>query len=110
MVGGPSGGRETGDALDRDVAQSRKNRSQIFPYRKFHPTAAFHHRENRCDLGACLETAHMDPILPTESNRAHGVFRDVVTQLKFGMIQEAGKFRLQRELGPSSRKTQVNCR
>ncbi len=63
MVGGPSGGRETGDALDRDVAQSRKHRSQILTHWNFQPSTAFHYRKNRRNLRARLGAADVNPVL-----------------------------------------------
>ncbi len=59
--------------------------------RHLQPTAAFHDRQNRCDLWPRLWAADMQPIPSTKSHRTHGILRQVSTQLQFGIFQEAGE-------------------
>jgi hypothetical protein len=64
MPGGPRGGSEIWEALDREIGKPGENRGQIVAYWEFQPAAAFHDRENRCNLRSRLWTADVYPVLP----------------------------------------------
>ena len=88
-MGNPHSGSKLWEALDREIGESRKDREQIIAHGKLQPPAAFHHREDRCDLRSRLRASHVYPVFSTDGDRPHGVLRQVITQLQFGIFQEA---------------------
>ena len=81
MLAGPSTGSAFWELLYLEISESGKNRSQIVAHWEFQPTAAFQHRKNRRDLGACLRASDVDPVPPAESYGTHRVLREVIAQL-----------------------------
>src|SRR5450755_2606340 len=54
MLGGPQSGSKVWKATDREIGKPGENRGKVIARRDLQPTAAFHDRENRCDLrSAC---------------------------------------------------------
>src|ERR1039458_2197758 len=97
MLGDPRSGSKLWEALDREIGKPGENRGQIAAHREFQPAAGFHNRENCRDLGARLWTADVYPVFSTQSHGTHGVLRQVVAQLQFGIFQKPCKFPPQRE-------------
>ena len=54
MPGDPHGGSKVWEAPDREIGKSGKNRGKAIAHRDLQPTAAFHDRENRCNLRSRL--------------------------------------------------------
>ena len=71
MPGDPHSGSKVWEAPDREIGKPGENRGQIVAHRDFQPAAAFHDRENRCNLRSRLWTADVQPVLSTESHRTH---------------------------------------
>jgi hypothetical protein len=88
MPSDPGRGSKFWEALDGEIGKPGKYRSQIVAHWEFQSTAAFHDRKDRRDFGSRLRASNVDPILPTESNGTHGVLRQVIAQLQFGIFQE----------------------
>ena len=63
MLGDPHSGSEVWEALDREIAKPGENRGQVVAYGEFQPAAAFHDRENRCNLSSRLWTTDVYPVL-----------------------------------------------
>ena len=91
MLGDPRSGSKVWEALDRDIGKSGENRGQIVTHGDFQPSAAFHDRKNRRDLRSRVRTADVYPVLPAQGHWTHGIFREVIAQLKFRILQEAGE-------------------
>jgi len=51
-------------APDQEIGKPGENRRKIVADRYFQPAAAFHDRQNRCNLQSCQWTADVYPILP----------------------------------------------
>src|SRR5580700_10427430 len=90
----PASRGELSDFGMPSLAHAGQHRQQIIFHRNAQPTARLHDRKNRRDLGAGLRAAHVQPVLSAQGYRPHGVLRDIVRQLNFGMIETA------LELGP----------
>jgi hypothetical protein len=71
MPGDPRSGSKAWEALDREIGKPGENRGKIVAHRNVQPTAAFHHRENRCNLRSCLWTTDVYPVLSTQSHGTH---------------------------------------
>src|SRR5438874_2575807 len=97
MLDDPRGGRKLWEALEPEIDQPRQNRGQVVAHGEFQPAAAFHHRENRRNLGSRLWTADLYPVLSTQRHGTHRILRKVVAQLKLRIFQESCKFPPQRE-------------
>ena len=97
MLGNPCSGSKFREAPDREIGKPGENRGKVIAHRDLQPTAAFHDRENRCNLRSRLWAADVDPVLPTQSHGTHGILRKVIAQLKFRIFQESCKFLPQRE-------------
>jgi len=54
MLGCPRSWSKVWEALDLDIHKPGENCGQIVAYWEFQPTAAFHDRENCCNLGSRL--------------------------------------------------------
>src|SRR5580693_8446195 len=92
MPGDPHSGSKVWKALDREIGKPGENRGKVIAHREFQPAAAFHHRENRRNLGTRPWTADVYPVLATQGHGTHGILRKVVTQLQFRIFQESCKF------------------
>ena len=73
----------------REIGKPGENRGKVIAHRDLRPTAAFHDRENRCNLRSRLWAAGVDRVLPTKSHRTHGILRKVIAQLKFRIFQKS---------------------
>src|ERR1035441_8457089 len=56
---------ECREAPDREIGKPGENRGKVIAHRDLQPTAAFHYRENRCNLRSRLWAADVQPILST---------------------------------------------
>ena len=65
ILGDPRSGSKVWEAPEREIGKSGENRGQIVAHWEFQPSTAFHDRKNRRNLGSCLWTADVYPILPT---------------------------------------------
>jgi hypothetical protein len=63
MPGEPHSGSKVCEALDREIGKPGENRRKIVAHRYFQPAAAFHDRQNRCNLRSRQWTADVYPIL-----------------------------------------------
>src|ERR1019366_2764569 len=97
MPGDPHSGSKVWKAPDREIGKPRENRGKVIAHRDLQPTAAFHDRQNRCNLRSCQWTADVDPVFSTLSHRTHGILRKVIAQLKFRIFQKSCKFPPKRE-------------
>src|SRR5438034_6654071 len=79
LPGSPHCGSKVWKAPNREIGKPRENRGEVIAHRDLQPTAAFHDRENRCNLRSRLRAADVQPILSTKSDRTHGVLRQVST-------------------------------
>ena len=91
MPGDPHSGSKVWKAPDREIGKPGENRGKVIAHRDLQPTAAFHDRENRCNLRSGL-WADVDPVLPTQSHGTHGILRKVIAQLKFRIFQKSCVF------------------
>ena len=57
------GGKRCGSGDRQTLGEPWK----VIAHRELQPTAAFHDRENRCNLRSRLWAADVDPVLPTQS-------------------------------------------
>jgi len=89
MPGDPHSGSKVWEAPDWEIGKPGENRGKVIAHRDLQPTAAFHDRENRRNLRSRLGAADVQPILSTNSDRTHGILRQVSTELQFGILQEA---------------------
>jgi hypothetical protein len=96
MPGDPHSGSKVWKAPDREIGAG-ENRGKVIAHRDLQPTAAFHDRENRCNLRSPLWAADVDPVLPTQSHGTHGILRKVIAQLKFRIFQKSCKVPPKRE-------------
>jgi len=64
MLGDPRSGSKVWETSDREICKPGEDRGQIVAHREFQPAAAFHNRENRCNLRSRLWAAYVYPILP----------------------------------------------
>jgi hypothetical protein len=64
MPGDPHSGSKVWKAPDREIGEPGENRGKVIAHRDFQPAAAFHDRENRCNLLSRLRAADVQPILP----------------------------------------------
>jgi len=62
---GRRSGSKLREALNREIGEPGKNRSQIAAHCEFSPAAAFHDRQNRRNLRPCQWTADVYPVLPS---------------------------------------------
>ena len=83
-----------GQAMHRRVGKSGKHRSQVIADGDIDSAAGFDDRENGGDFGSGLLAANVDPVFATDGYGAHGVFGEIVAELKFRVFQE------EREFGP----------
>ena len=81
MPGDPHSGNKVWKALDREIGKPGENRGKVIAHRDLQPTAAFHDRENRCNLRSRLWAADVEPVFSTKSHGPHGVLRQVSTEL-----------------------------
>jgi len=88
----PHSGSKVWKTPDREIGKPGENRGKVIAHRDLQPTAAFHDRENRCNLRSRLWAADVDPVLPTQGHGTHGILREVITQLKFRIFQKSCKF------------------
>ena len=86
-----------GQAMDRGFGETGEDGGQIFAHGEVTPSAGFDDREDGGDFGSGLLAADVDPVFAAERHRAHGVFGQVVAELKFRVFQEAGEFRPKRQ-------------
>jgi len=68
MPGGPDSGSKVWKAPDREIGKSGENSGKVIAHLNLQPTAAFHDRENRRNLGSRLWAADVQPILSTKSD------------------------------------------
>jgi hypothetical protein len=66
MPGDPHSGSKVWKAPDREIGKPGENRGKVIAHRDLQPTAAFHDRENRCNLRSRLWAADVQPILSTK--------------------------------------------
>src|SRR5664280_2033830 len=92
MLGDPPSRSKVWEALNREIGKPGENRGQIVAHWEFQPAAAFHDRENRCNLRSRLGTADVYPVIPAQSHRTHRILRKVIAQLKFRVFQETCEF------------------
>ena len=71
MPGDPCSGSKVRKAPDREIGKPGENRGKVIAHRDLQPSAAFHDRENRRNLGSRLWTTDVDPVLPTQRHRTH---------------------------------------
>ena len=50
MRGDPRSGSKVWEAPDREIGKPGENRGKVVAHRNFQPAAAFHDRQNRCNL------------------------------------------------------------
>ena len=79
MRGSPHSGSKVWKAPYWEIGKPRENRGEVIAHRDLQPTAAFHDRQNRCNLRSYQWAADVQPILSTKSHRTHGVLRQVST-------------------------------
>jgi hypothetical protein len=63
MPGDPHSGSKVWKAPDREIGKPGENRGKVIAHRDLQPTAAFHDRENRCNLRSRFWAADVQPIL-----------------------------------------------
>ena len=97
MPGDPHSGSKVWKAPDREIGEPGENRGKVIAHQDLQPTAAFHDRQNRCNLRSCQWTADVDPVFSTQSHRTHGILRKVIAQLKFRIFQKSCKLPPKRE-------------
>ena len=97
MLRDPGSGSKVWKLLNREIGESGKDRGQIVAPRKSQSTTAFHDRKDRRDFGSRLRVPHMYPISSSDCDRPHGVLRQAITQLQFGIFQEPVELLPQRE-------------
>jgi hypothetical protein len=68
MPGDPDGGSKVWKAPDREIGKPGENRRKVIADRDLEPTAAFHNRENRCNLRSCQWAADVDPVFSVLHN------------------------------------------
>src|ERR1039457_3903007 len=102
MPGDPHSGSKVWKAPDREIGKPGENPGKVIAHWDLQPTAAFHDRENRCNLRSRLWAADVNPVLPTQSHGTHGILRQVIAQLKFRILQKSCKFPPKRERGLAS--------
>ena len=78
---------------------SRGEPWKVIAHWDLQPTAAFHDRENRCNVRSRLWAGDVNPVLPTQSHTTHGILRQVIARLKFRIFQKSCKFPPKRERG-----------
>jgi hypothetical protein len=71
MLGDPRSRSKVWEALDWETGKPGENRGQVVAHWDFQPAAAFHDRQNRCNLGSRLWTADVYPVLAPQSHGAH---------------------------------------
>src|ERR1700730_12357659 len=84
MLGETHSGSKVWKAPDRKIGKPGENRGKVSAHRDLQPTAAFHDRENRCNLRSRLWAADGDPVLPTQSHGTHGILRKVMLSSSSG--------------------------
>jgi hypothetical protein len=62
MPGNPHNGSKVWE--DREIGKPGENHGKVIAHRDLQPTAAFHDRENRCNLRSRLWAADVDPVPP----------------------------------------------
>ena len=92
MPGDPHNRSKVWAAPDRAIGESGKYRRQVVASGDSHPAAAFHNRENCCNLGFRLCTAEVYPVLPAQGHWTLGIFCEVIAQLKFRIFRESREF------------------
>src|SRR5208282_1351513 len=102
LPGSPRRRGQAGKALDGNIGDTWQDGGQVVTDRDLHPAAALHDGQNRRHLRARFLAAYVDPVLPAQRHRTHGVLRQVVAQLQLRVLQEA------RELFPL--RERVVCR
>ena len=83
--------------MDGSFGETGEDRRQVLAHRNVHPSAGFDDREDGGNFGSGLLAADVDPVFATERHRAHGVFGEIVAELKFRVFQEAREFRPKRQ-------------
>ena len=71
MPADPHSGSKVWKAPDPEIGKPGENRGKVMAHRDLQPTAAFHDRQNRCNLRSCQWAADVQPILSTKSYRTH---------------------------------------
>ena len=70
MPGDPHSGSKVWKAPDREIGKPGENRGEIIAHRNLQPAAAFHDRENRCNLRSCLWAAYVSSFFDPEPRDA----------------------------------------
>jgi hypothetical protein len=65
VSGEPTGGRELGDPIDREVCQARQSRAKVVADGDLQPTTGFDDREDRGDAWSGILAAEVDPVFAT---------------------------------------------
>jgi len=63
MPADPHSGSKVCKATDPEVGKPGEDRGKVMAHRDLQPTAAFHDRQNRCNLRSCQWAADVQPIL-----------------------------------------------
>jgi len=84
MQGGPHSGSEIREAPDPEIGNPGQDRCQIVTHGDLQPAAAFHDRENRCNLRSCQWAADVYPVFSTQCHRTHGILARLVLSSNSG--------------------------
>ena len=80
--------------MNGSFGETGEDRRQVFAYGDVPPSAGFDDGEDGGDFGSGLLAADVDPVFATDRYGAHGVFGEIVAELKFRVFQK------EREFGP----------
>ena len=75
MPGDPHSGSKVWKAPDREIGKPGENRGKVIAHRDLQPTAAFHDRENCCNLRSRLWAADVDQFLRPRATGRIGILR-----------------------------------
>src|SRR6266567_1457067 len=89
MFCGPRSRGNFWDALDGCVCKAGQDVGEVVAHWDFEAAAAFDYREDRGYTWPGLFTSDVDPVFSTQGHAAHGIFREVVAELQFQIIEEA---------------------
>jgi hypothetical protein len=78
--------------LKRCVRKPGQDVGEVIAHWDFKASAAFDHGDYGGYTRSGRFAPDVDPVAAAKGDRPHGVFRQVVTELQFGMIEEAYQF------------------
>ena len=85
--GDPGCGSNVCDALKRCVRKPGQDVGEVIAHWDFKASAAFDHGDYGGYTRSGRFAPDVDPVAAAKGDRPHGVFRQVVTELQFGMIE-----------------------